>query len=137
MKKILILIIAAFYLTIVEASAQNYTFVDSSVPVSTQSNNGRYEFIQSTNNSSHAFLLDKFTGEVWRYRIGRKEFEKLNREQQDNVVADKINFQMYISSENSSMCFLLNIHTGQMWRYTSSDGKKTFKKMTMPWDNKK
>ena len=77
MKKILILIIAAFYLTIVEASAQNYTFVDSSVPVSTQSNNGRYEFIQSTNNSSHAFLLDKFTGEVWRYRIGRKEFEKL------------------------------------------------------------
>ena len=37
MKKILILIIAAFYLTIVEASAQNYTFVDSSVPVSTQS----------------------------------------------------------------------------------------------------
>lgn len=137
MKKILILIIAAFYLTIVEASAQNYTFVDSSVPVSTQSNNGRYEFIQSTNNSSHAFLLDKFTGEVWRYRIGRKEFEKLHREQPDNVVADKINFQMYISSENSSMCFLLNIHTGQMWRYTSSDGKKTFKKMTMPWDNKK
>lgn len=132
MKKLLTLLAFVLCVAGYEASAQTYTYVDNSVPVSTQSNDGRYEFIQSTNNNSHAFLLDKFTGDVWRYRILKKEFEKLNREQPDSVVADKVNYQMYISAENNSMCFLLNIHTGQMWRYTSYDG--TFIKMTMPWE---
>jgi len=101
--------------------------------VSTESNSGRYEFIQSTNNSSHAFLIDKYTGNVWRYKILKKEFERLEREQPDSISIDRINYQMYISAENSSMCFLLNIHTGDMWRYTSNIGEKTFKKMEIPW----
>lgn len=122
------------FISICEVYAQSYsTYVSNSVPVSTESNNGRYEFIQSTNNSSHAFLIDKYTGNVWRYKILKKEFERLEREQPDSVSIDRINYQMYISAENSSMCFLLNIHTGDMWRYTSNIGEKTFKKMEMPW----
>jgi hypothetical protein len=78
-------------------------------------------------------LLDKFTGDVWRYRIAKKEFDKLNIEQPDSVDTGKTNYQLYISAENNSMCFLLNIHTGQMWRYTFSDGEKMFRKMAMPW----
>lgn len=134
MKKFLSLLIFTLCVAISEASAQSYTYVNNSIPVSTQSNNGRYEFIQSTNNNSHAFLLDKFTGDVWKYRIVRKEFDKLNIEQPDSVDTNKVNYQLYISAENNSMCFLLNIHTGQMWRYTFSDGEKIFRKMTMPWE---
>jgi hypothetical protein len=133
MKKNLLLLIFTFCVAISETSAQSHTYVNNSIPVSTQSNNGRYEFIQSTNNTSHAFLLDKFTGDVWRYRIVKKEFDKLNIEQPDSVDTGKTNYQLYISAENNSMCFLLNIHTGQMWRYTFSDGEKMFRKMAMPW----
>ncbi|MBQ3536673.1 MAG: hypothetical protein IJA57_07950 [Alistipes sp.] len=136
LKYLTILLIFMFCSSINEVAAQSYTYVDNSVPVSTQSNNGRYEFIQSTNDSSHAFLLDKFSGCVWRYRIGKKRFEELKREQPDSVIADRINYQMYISAENYSMCFLLNVHTGEMWRYASNEGEKTFTKMIMPWDIK-
>lgn len=134
MKRLFLLIAFAMCISICEVYAQSYrTYVSNSVPVSTESNSGRYEFIQSTNNSSHAFLIDKYTGNVWKYKILKKEFERLEREQPDSVSIDRINYQMYISAENSSMCFLLNIHTGDMWRYTSNIGEKTFKKMEMPW----
>ena len=79
----------------------------------------------------HSCLI---TGQVWRYRIGKKEFEELKIEDPDSVVPDKVNYQMYISGENNSMCFLLNVHTGQMWRYMFKDGERTFNKLTMPWD---
>lgn len=134
MKRLFLLIVFAMCISICEVYAQSYsTYVSNSVPVSTESNSGRYEFIQSTNNSSHAFLIDKYTGNVWKYKILKREFERLEREQPDSVSIDRINYQMYISAENSSMCFLLNIHTGDMWRYTSNIGEKTFKKMEMPW----
>lgn len=38
--------------------------VDASTPVSTQLSNVRYEFVQSTLNTTHAFLIDKYTGRV-------------------------------------------------------------------------
>lgn len=116
-----------------QAQAQSSVSVDTSFPVSTQLDNVRYEFIQSTQNNNRAFLLDKYTGRVWRYRVGRREFEEMTREQPDVVVPDKVNYQMYISGENSSMCFLLNVHTGEMWRYAWKDSGRTFEKMQMPW----
>ena len=64
----------------------------------------------------------------------RKEFEEMTREQPDEVVVDKVNYQMYISGDNSSMCFLLNVHTGEMWRYVWKDAVRTFEKMKMPWN---
>lgn len=133
MKRTLILLILILYFCAYNAKGQSYVVASNSVPVTTQSNNGRYEFVQSTNNSTHAFLLDKFTGNVWRYKIVKKEFEELKREDPDCAIADKINYQIYISAENGSMCFLLNIHTGEMWRYSSGGGEKVFKKMSMPW----
>lgn len=116
------------------AYAQVYPVVlsESSAPVNTQVPNARYEFIQSTLNKSQAFLLDKNSGRVWRYKIGGKRFEEINREEPDSVDMSRVNFQLYISGENSSMCFLLNIHTGQIWRYGSNNGEKTFKKLDMP-----
>ena len=110
--------------------------VEASTPVSTQLSNVRYEFVQSTLNTTHAFLVDKYTGRVWRYRILKKEFTEITREEPDIVNPEVVNYQLYMSGENSSMCFLLNVHTGEMWRYGSKDGEKTFRKMGMPWTNK-
>ena len=109
--------------------------VSKAIPVSTQVSDARYEFIQSTISSSQAFLLDKYTGQVWRYISKKKGFEELEREEPDVVVPDKVNYQLYLSSESSSICFLLNIHTGEIWRYMKEGGERTFRKMTMPWNN--
>lgn len=131
-----------FCCSVFGAKAQTYVSthtnvsVDSSTPVTTQLSNVRYEFVQSTLNSSHAFLIDKFTGRVWRYRILKKEFDEIQREQPDTVSEDRVNYQLYMSGENNSMCFLLNVHTGDMWRYAFKEGGKTFTKMVMPWESK-
>ena len=117
-------------------NAQTYVSVSPSSPVSTQLTDVRYEFVQSTLNNSQAFLIDKFTGKVWRYRIMGKRFEEIEREQIDLVDTTKVNYQLYMSAENNSMCFLLNVHSGEMWRYGSKDGEKTFRKMDMPWNAK-
>lgn len=127
----LIVFVCCFLLSI---KAQTPVSVDVSFPISTKLDNARYEFIQSVKDSNRAFLLDKYTGKVWRYRVIRKEFEEMTREQPDEVVGDKVNYQMYISGENSSMCFLLNIHTGEMWRYVWKDSVRIFEKMKMPWN---
>lgn len=108
--------------------------VSKAIPVSTQVTDARYEFIQSTISSSQAFLLDKYTGQVWRYVSMKKGFEELLRENPDNVVPDRVNYQLYLSSESSSICFLLNIHTGEIWRYLKNSGERSFQKMKMPWD---
>lgn len=109
--------------------------VSKAIPVSTQVSDARYEFIQSTISSSQAFLLDKYTGQVWRYISKKKGFEELEREDPDVVVPDKVNYQLYLSSESVSICFLLNIHTGEIWRYMKEDGERTFRKIKMPWNN--
>lgn len=132
-----------FCCSVFGAKAQTYVStstnvsVDTSSPVSTQLSNVRYEFVQSMLNTTHAFLIDKYTGKVWRYRILKKEFDEIVREEPDTVNEEQVNYQLYMSGENNSMCFLLNVHTGEMWRYGSKDGEKTFKKMDMPWDTKK
>ena len=134
MKKILIAL--AFYLiSIISLNAQNYSnYVSvSNAAVSTQLIDVRYEFIQSSANSSLAFLVDKYTGTVWKYRILKKEFEEINKETDEAVDTTQVNYQLYMSGENSHMCFLLNVHTGQMWRYSTKEGNKQFMKMSMPW----
>ena len=135
MKRILTILASIIALSFsYEANAQTNVSVDTSIPVSTQLSDVRFEFIQSTQNDFQAFLLDKYTGQVWRYRIGKKEFEELKVEDPETAVPDKVNYQMYISGENNSMCFLLNVHTGQMWRYMFKDGERTFHKLAMPWE---
>ena len=141
MKRLLTILIMCLCCSIFGAKAQTYVStstnvsLDTSSPVSTQLSNVRYEFVQSTLNTSHAFLIDKYTGRVWRYRILKKEFDEIVREEPDTVSEDRVNYQLYMSGENNSMCFLLNVHTGKMWRYAFKEGGKTFTKMVMPWHN--
>lgn len=135
MKRFIVITVILLFCSL-SASAQSITYIKTHSPVSTQSSDARYEFIQSTNNSSHAFLIDKYTGKVWRYKIGKKTLEEILIDDADKMTPDKVNYQLYISSSNSSMCFLLNVHTGNMWRYASQEGEKTFKKIDMPWENR-
>mgnify|MGYP003290136847 CR=1 FL=1 len=139
MKRIIAIIaLAVCFCSTYSAHAQIVTktteTVSKAIPVSTQVTDARYEFIQSTISSSQAFLLDKYTGQVWRYVSKKKEFEELEREDPDTVAPDKVNYQLYLSSESSSICFLLNIHTGEIWRYLKNSGERSFQKMKMPWD---
>lgn len=135
MKRFIVITVILLFCSL-SASAQSITYIGTHSPVSTQSSDARYEFIQSTSNSSQAFLIDKYTGKVWRYKIGKKTLEEILIDDADKMTPDKVNYQLYISSSNSSMCFLLNVHTGNMWRYASQEGEKTFKKIDMPWENR-
>lgn len=115
-------------------SAQVITFpVSSPSPVNTQVANARYEFIQSNVNTAYAFLLDKYTGDVWRYKISNRKFEKISKEGSDRVDVSQVNYQIYMSGDNKAECFLLNIHTGQVWQYESGNKDKVFEMIAMPW----
>ena len=133
MKRILILLILILCFHISDAVGQSFVVASNPAPVTTQLNDGRYEFIQSPVNSSLHFLLDKFTGNVWRYKMSKDEFDELKRENPDTVVVDKINYQIHMGASANSNIYLLNIHTGEMWRYSYNKGESFFKKMSMPW----
>jgi hypothetical protein len=137
MKKLLVILTILLCCSAFEVNAQMVYAVGSESPVSTQLADVRYEFIQSQLNSNLAFLVDKYTGNVWKYKNKKKGFETIERKNPDMVDTTKVNYQLYMSAEISSMCFLLNVHTGEMWRYISVDGNRTFEKIEMPWDVKK
>lgn len=133
-KNLVILILCLMAVITLEAqNYSNYVSVSNSAAVSTQLIDVRYEFVQSSANSSLAFFVDKYTGKVWKYRILKKEFEEIMNETDEQVDTTQVNYQLYMSGENSHMCFLLNVHTGQMWRYSTKEGNKKFLKMSMPW----
>ena len=139
MKKLMFVLVMLFCCLAFETKAQTYTttlVATSSPPLSTKISNVRYEFVQY---SSMSFLVDKYTGDVWRYRNKKKGFETIERDNPDSVDVSRENYQLYISSEISYVCFLLNVHTGEMWRYTSTEGggEKRFVKIEMPWEAKK
>ena len=137
MRKILIALVICLINTyaLCAQNYSNYVSVSNSAAVSTQVTNVRYEFVQSSANSSLAFLVDKYTGKVWKYRILKKEFEEIMRAPELLADTTRVNYQLYMSGENSHMCFLLNVHTGQMWRYSTKEGNKQFMSMSMPWEN--
>ena len=137
MRKILIVLVICLINTyaLCAQNYSNYVSVSNSAAVSTQVTNVRYEFVQSSANSSLAFLVDKYTGKVWKYRILKKEFEEIMRAPELLADTTRVNYQLYMSGENSHMCFLLNVHTGQMWRYSTKEGNRQFMSMSMPWEN--
>ena len=125
--KMVILLLGMFVLG-GEVKAQDV--VKYQIPISTNINDGRFEFISSTKFAEQAFLLDKYSGKVWR-KTGRGTLQLVSVEKLVAVEADKINFQLYM--DNTNDCFLLNIHTGELWQY--SIDKLTnwvFKKFEMP-----
>ena len=100
------------------------------IPISTNINDGRFEFISSTKFAEQAFLLDKYSGKVWR-KTGRGTLQQVSVEKLVAVEADKINFQLYM--DNTNDCFLLNIHTGELWQYRIDKLTNwVFKKFEMP-----
>jgi hypothetical protein len=136
MKRILMILPFVLYCMAFEAKAQFvYAIGDSGrSAVSTQLSDVRYEFVQAPTNSSQAFLVDKYEGNVWKYKGKRKGFEEIARDDRDVVDTTKVNYQLYISATDSSQCFLLNVHTGEMWRYgDGEEGGKTFIKLEMPF----
>ena len=136
MKKLLVILTMLLCCSAFEVKAQTYIVATSDTsPSSTKISNVRYEFVQY---SSMSLLIDKYTGDVWRYRNKKKGFETIVRENPDSVDVNRENYQLYISSEFTYMCFLLNVHTGEMWRYSSAEGaEKRFVKIEMPWEAKK
>ena len=109
--KMVILLLGMFVLG-GEVKAQDV--VKYQIPISTNINDGRFEFVSSTKFSVQAFLLDKYSGRVWR-KTGRGTLQQVSVEELVAVEADKINFQLYM--DNTNDCFLLNIHTGELWQY--------------------
>ena len=100
----------------------------------TQLNSARFEFVQSSDGSL-SFLIDKYSGYVWRYK--NNKFNEVMRYSIGQVDSTVLNYQMYISGSGSNECFLINIHTGEMWRYGKNlYGDKVFLKLDMPWEDK-
>jgi hypothetical protein len=111
-----------------EVKAQDV--VKNQIPISTNINDGRFEFVSSTKFSVQAFLLDKYSGRVWR-KTGRGTLQQVSVEDLVAVEADKINFQLYM--DNTNDCFLLNIHTGELWQYRIDKlANWVFKKLEIP-----
>ncbi len=106
--------------------------VRSHIPLSTNVSEGRFEFLRSTKSPDLSFLLDKYSGKVWR-RTGRRTLERIPVEGLVVEGADKINFQLYMGNSNVSDCFLLNIHTGELWEYyVERLTNRAFRKLEMP-----
>lgn len=89
-----------------------------------------------SSDGSLSFLIDKYSGDVWRYK--NNKFNEVMRYSIGQVDSTVLNYQMYISGSGSNECFLINIHTGEMWRYGKNlYGDKVFLKLEMPWEYKK
>ena len=125
--KLVILLLGMFVLG-GEVKAQD--IVKYQIPISTHINDGRFEFVSSTKFSEQAFLLDKYSGKVWR-KTGRGTLQQVSVEELVAVEDDKINFQLYM--DNTNDCFLLNIHTGELWQYRIDKLTSwVFKKLEIP-----
>ncbi len=125
--KLVILLLGMFVLG-GEVKAQD--IVKYQIPISTHINDGRFEFVSSTKFSEQAFLLDKYSGKVWR-KTFRGTLQQVSVEGLVAVEADKVNFQLYM--DNTNDCFLLNIHTGELWQYRIDKlANWVFKKLEIP-----
>lgn len=129
---LIVLLCSSFFV----AQAQVYPTISlNGTPTSqTQLNSARFEFVQSSDGSL-SFLIDKYSGNVWRYK--NNNFNEVMRYSIGQVDSTILNYQMYISGSGSNECFLINIHTGEMWRYGKNPyGDKAFLKLDMPWEDK-
>lgn len=94
---------------------------DVQIPVSTSTESGRFEFIQSTIARRVSLMLDKYTGKVWQMvqisDRGDIGFEPVSKDiPSTDAKSQKINYQLYMSGTALRDCFLLNINTGEVWQ---------------------
>ena len=103
--------------------------------VSTSQTGGRYEIIQSPIARRLIFRLDKYTGEVHQYVLGKDDkplWEKISNAWL-SLILDKekkqgyIKFQLFMGGIAVADCFLLDIETGVTFQlYEDSDSGKLF-----------
>ena len=130
MRKVVTIALLLFGVFVLGSEVKAQDVVRYQIPISTNINDGRFEFISSTKFAEQAFLLDKYSGKVWR-KTGRGTLQLVSVEKLVAVEADKINFQLYM--DNTNDCFLLNIHTGELWQYCIDKLTNwVFKKLEMP-----
>ena len=132
MQKVVTIALLLFGIFVLGGEVKAQSVVRSQVPVSTNVNDGRFEFIRSTEFLEKTFLLDKYTGKVWR-RTGRGTLEQLPVEGLAHVEAERICFQLYMDNSVANDCFLLNIHTGELWEYHIEKlTNRMFRRLEMP-----
>ena len=132
MRKVVTIALLLFGIFVLGGEVKAQSVVRSQVPVSTNVNDGRFEFIRSTEFLEKTFLLDKYTGKVWR-RTGRGTLEQLPVEELAHVEAERICFQLYMDNSVANDCFLLNIHTGELWEYHIEKlTNRMFRRLEMP-----
>ena len=137
MRKVVTIALLLFGVFVLGSEVKAQSVVRSQVPVSTNVNDGRFEFIRSTEFLEKTFLLDKYTGKVWR-RTGRGTLEQLPVEGLAHVEAERICFQLYMDNSVANDCFLLNIHTGELWEYHIEKlTNRMFRRLEMPAELKK
>ena len=137
MRKVVTIALLLFGIFVLGGEVKAQSVVRSQVPVSTNVNDGRFEFIRSTEFLEKTFLLDKYTGKVWR-RTGRGTLEQLPVEGLAHVEAERICFQLYMDNSVANDCFLLNIHTGELWEYHIEKlTNRMFRRLEMPAELKK
>ena len=132
MRKVVTIALLLFGIFVLGGEVKAQSVVRSQVPVSTNVNDGRFEFIRSTEFLEKTFLLDKYTGKVWR-RTGRGTLEQIPVEGLAHVEAERICFQLYMDNSVANDCFLLNIHTGELWEYHIEKlTNRMFRRLEMP-----
>ena len=132
MRQVVTIALLLFGIFVLGGEVKAQSVVRSQVPVSTNVNDGRFEFIRSTEFLEKTFLLDKYTGKVWR-RTGRGTLEQLPVEGLAHVEAERICFQLYMDNSVANDCFLLNIHTGELWEYHIEKlTNRMFRRLEMP-----
>ena len=102
-----------------QSSAQEiYSHQASSAPKT-----ARFEIVQSERGSTNTFKIDKYTGQV--FRIVKKRNKDLawepitflEKQAPDEVIPDKVNFQVFISGIADIYIFLLHVDTGKTWQF--------------------
>ena len=132
MRKVVTIALLLFGVFVLGSEVKAQDVVRYQIPISTNINNGRFEFISSTKFAEQAFLLDKYSGKVWR-KTGRGTLQQVSVEGLVAMEADKINFQLYMDNSVANDCFLLNIHTGELWEYHIEKlTNRMFRRLEMP-----
>lgn len=110
------LVIISFIFISLGAMAQ----IEKHPSVSTSQTGGRFEIIQSPIARRLTFRLDKYTGEVFQYVLGKDDkplWEKVSNPWLSLILdkdkkQDYIKFQLFMGGIAVADCFLLDIETG-------------------------
>ena len=91
----------------------------------------RFEIIQSTIAAKVTLLLDKYTGNVSQFVLGRdnkwtwQTIERLKHPQDSNPNPNKVNYQIFTSGIGVRYTFLLNVNTGATWLLAEDTLRRT------------